>query len=303
MSTGDAHPGNANLPIGEDATRDKRGADLGSEEPANQETGVPSEVSTERWHSRWYLPHFESPERIQHVTLHLADSLAKEALDRMTLEVQGLPASKRKVELRKKVEGWADAGHGSCVLREPEIAAMAEKTLLHFDGERYHLLAWVVMPNHIHVLFEPINGWTMAKAVASWKKFTARKILAFQRQAGTRPLGNANLPIGESPGALDCSSVTPSCILANREIGVPRIGVPSAPVWHREYCDRFMRDERHLQNAIQYIHYNPVSAGLVDRAEAWVWGSARLANQEIGAPTAPIDRTRQRTEGPRDYWA
>src|SRR4051812_10411131 len=115
MSPRDATPGNANLPIGEDATRFHRGAVAPTENPAKPATGAP----TERWHCRWYIPHFESPGRIQHITLHLADGLAKEALDRMTLEVEDLPPSKRKVELRKKVEAWADAGHGSCILREP----------------------------------------------------------------------------------------------------------------------------------------------------------------------------------------
>jgi REP element-mobilizing transposase RayT len=277
MSPRDANPGNANLPIGEDATRFHRGADESSENFAKQELGAPGE----RWHSRWYIPHFESPGRIQHITLHLADSLAKEALDRMQMEVEGLPSSKRKVELRKKVEAWADAGHGSCILRDPQVAAMVQATLLHFDGQRYHLLAWVVMPNHVHVLFEPINGWTMAKAVGSWKKFTARKIIEFQRQVRTPNSGNVE--IGDSHGSGDCSAAEPRCILANREIGVPRGGNPDR-VWHREYWDRFMRDERHLQNSIKYIHYNPVTAGLVDCAEAWAWGSARLANREIGVP-------------------
>jgi hypothetical protein len=98
--------------------------------------------------------------------------------------------------------------------------------------------------------------------------------MEFQRQAGTPGLGNANLPIGESRLRR---------IRANQEIGVPR-GAPNAPVWHREYCDRFMRDERHLQKAIEYIDFNPVTARLVDYPEAWLWGSARLANQEIGVP-------------------
>jgi len=45
-------------------------------------------------------------------------------------------------------------------------------------------------------------------------------------------------------------------------------------VWHREYWDRFIRNERHFQQVVEYIHQNPVKAGLVERPEQWPWSSA-----------------------------
>ena len=69
-----------------------------------------------------------------------------------------------------------DAGHGCCLLREPAAACLVQDALLCFDGVRYRLLAWVVMPNHVHVLFQPLEGWTMARIVASWKSFTGRRL-------------------------------------------------------------------------------------------------------------------------------
>ena len=150
MANSNGTPGNANLPIGE-------GKD------ANREIGVPGQV----WHSRGYLPHFESSEATQHVTFHLADSLPQTALRRVEAELKTLPAEKRSVERRKRVEAWVDAGHGSCALRRPGIANMVQGSLLAFDSQRYRLLAWVIMPNHVHVLFQPINGWTVAEIVAA----------------------------------------------------------------------------------------------------------------------------------------
>jgi hypothetical protein len=151
-------PGNANLPIG--ASKD-----------AIHENGVPRNAATGAakavWHSRGYLPHFESAEATQHVTFHLADSLPQTVLLRWKAELAGLPTEKRDVEQRKRVDAWIDAGHGSCVLRSPPIAAMVQESLLTFDAQRYRLLAWVVMPNHVHVLFQPIPHWTVAKIVAS----------------------------------------------------------------------------------------------------------------------------------------
>ncbi len=249
-------PGAANLPIGsiEDAQN------------ANQEIGEPSEPSGSYWHSRGYLPHLESADKIQHVTFHLADSLPKSVLDRLEAELKRLPPEKQDVERRKRIEAWIDAGHGSCVLREAEIATMVQNSFLTFDGQRYRLLAWVVMPNHVHVLFQPLNGWTVAKIVASWKKFTARKICDYRRANA----GYANPPIGDAKNA-------------NQEIGDP-----SGRVWHREYWDRYIRDERHFQRAVEYIHQNPVKAGLVGKAEAWPWSSAWQANPGASSRAANL---------------
>jgi putative transposase len=242
------HSGNANLQIGAS--------------DANREIGVPGDdpVVGPGWHGRGYLPHFDSSEAIQHVTFHLADSLPKDVLNRLEAEVKPLPERRRDVERRRRIEAWIDAGHGSCVLREPSVAAMVQDALLFFQGQRYHLFAWVVMPNHVHVLFQPLHGWTVAKIVASWKKFTAKRICDHRRKTAA---GNANLPIGASD--------------ANREIGVPG----DESVWHREYWDRYMRDEDHFRQAVEYIHQNPVKAGLVARPEDWRWSSAHPGNANL----------------------
>ena len=292
---GDATPsGNANLPIGGLGQHQppRRGADeengegchgLGRDEGSRfcegkesghaiQEIGVPG---GEGWHGRGYLPHFDRSGVTQHVTFHLADGLAKATLERMEEELRKLPASRQDVERRKRIEEWIDAGHGSCVLREPAIAAMVQNGLHLFHGERYRLVAWVIMPNHVHVLFQPINGWTVAKIVATWKKFTARRI-SRHRQT----LRNANLPIGESN---DLAKGKTGTTERKQEDANPEIGVPesSERVWHREYWDRYMRDEEHFRQAVAYIHNNPVKAGLVARAEDWPWSSAHPGNANL----------------------
>lgn len=52
------------------------------------------------------------------------------------------------------------------------------------------------------------------------------------------------------------------------------LGVPGRSLWMRDYWDRFIRDEQHLETAIHYIHQNPVKAGLCQSAETWRWSSA-----------------------------
>ncbi|MHB8381756.1 MAG: REP-associated tyrosine transposase [Candidatus Binataceae bacterium] len=201
------------------------------------------------WHSRGYLPHFEGDQVTQHVTFHLADSLPQTVLLRLDAELKTLPAGKREAERRKRVDAWIDAGNDSCILREASIAAMVQGSLLAFDSQRYRMLAWVVMPNHVHALFQPMEGFSVATIVAAWKKFTARKICdaRLDRRAGD-------------------------------------------PVWHREYWDRYIRSQRHLEQAIEYIHLNPVKAGIAATAEEWRWGSASNANRGISAPENDANR-------------
>ena len=74
------------------------------------------------------------------------------------------------------IQDYLDAGHGSCVLRDDACRQVVENSLWHFAGERYHLYAYVVMPNHVHVLFQPMEGRTLSRIVADWKSFTAHKI-------------------------------------------------------------------------------------------------------------------------------
>lgn len=205
---------------------------------AIQENGAPRSA----WHSRGYLPHFESAEITQHVTFHLADSLPQSVLRRIEVELKSTQPPLRDARRREQLEAWIDAGHGSCLLRDPMIAAMVQECLLFFDAQRYRLMAWVVMPNHVHALFQPINAWTVARIVASWKKFTAHKICD--------KLGNSE----------------------HR---------PALPVWQREYWDRYIRNSAHLAQAIDYIHCNPVRARLAANPESWPWSSANPGSANL----------------------
>ena len=77
---------------------------------------------------------------------------------------------------RALAEAWLDRGHGSCALREPDLATLVENALLCFDGQRCRVLAWVVMPNHVHVLIGVFPNWPLRSLVKSWKSYTARAI-------------------------------------------------------------------------------------------------------------------------------
>jgi putative transposase len=62
------------------------------------------------------------------------------------------------------------------VLRRPELSAIVAESLLKFDGERYELTDFVVMPNHVHVLAAFPDEDSMLRQCDSWKHFTGREI-------------------------------------------------------------------------------------------------------------------------------
>jgi putative DNA methylase len=74
---------------------------------------------------------------------------------------------------RARLETYLNAGHGACYLRHPRIARLVENALLYFDGERYRMIAWVVMPNHVHTLIETFEGHPLHGILHSWKSYTA----------------------------------------------------------------------------------------------------------------------------------
>ena len=53
---------------------------------------------------------------------------------------------------------------------------MVANSLLHFDGERYALESYVVMPNHVHVLAGISGRGDMRQLCRTWKNFTAMQI-------------------------------------------------------------------------------------------------------------------------------
>ena len=202
--------------------------------------GVPpahSEAAAQ-WRSRGYIPHFDQPGALQMITFRLGDALPAETVRELAREFNGRGLAVR----RQRVEALLDAGHGACLLADSRVGAMVEQALVLFHGRRYRLLAWVIMPNHVHALIETWSGHPISEIGQAWKSFTAKE--------------------------------------ANRLLG--RAG----RFWQPEYFDRSVRDERHLSEAIRYIHDNPVKAGLVRDPGEWPFSSAVHTETQAGETPA-----------------
>jgi REP element-mobilizing transposase RayT len=141
-------------------------------------------------------------------------------------------------------------------LRDPRIAQITEDAMLHFHNQRYELLAWCVMPNHVHAL---VHVWQMPlwKVIQNWKIHVVtemRRLHLLERRAPSRREDQSS---SNSPRR--CSALQ--------------------SFWQREYWDTFMRDEDQERKAVRYVENNPVKARLCRVDKEWPFSSARFRNE------------------------
>jgi REP element-mobilizing transposase RayT len=158
------------------AQADRMSALRKMKDPAQKEYG---------WHSRGYLPHFDGGSIPQSITFRLFDSLPKAVLERWSIEVRTHSPKIVDLEMRKRIAAYLDQGHGSCYLKEPRIAKLVQDAILFFDKEKYLLSAWVVMPNHVHLVTTPLPGKPLARIIQSLKSFTANEANKLLERTGT----------------------------------------------------------------------------------------------------------------------
>jgi|GEM_PF-354482 len=133
------------------------------------------------------LPHRHQPGATVFATFRLADSLPRAALERWAeerehfLEAHPKPWDEKtwtayRRQFPERLEAWLDEAQGECLLRDERASSLVESALMHFDGTRYVLDVFAIMPNHVHVLFKPLAGHELSSILHSWKSFTAKEI-------------------------------------------------------------------------------------------------------------------------------
>lgn len=158
-------------------------------------------------HTRGYLPHVKREGVSYFVTFRLADALPKDVLLKFESERaeriarfqflrtavpergDAAPIGETLEDIERdylrKVERFLDTGCGQCWLRRPDLADLVAAALCHFEGQRYHLHAWVVMPNHVHAVVWPMPNYALSGIVQSWKRYTAREINKVLKRTGS----------------------------------------------------------------------------------------------------------------------
>ncbi|MBS3734558.1 MAG: valine--tRNA ligase [Phycisphaerae bacterium] len=145
------------------------------------------------------LPHWTAASGIYAVTFRLADALPRHVLDSWKQERQDIMARAERQERkltyqeRRELDNLYSArvdtalakGHGQCHLADERIAQIVADALKHFDGERYQLHAWAIMPNHVHVIVEPLDDHGLSDICQSWKSYTSKRANDILGRSGT----------------------------------------------------------------------------------------------------------------------
>ena len=157
--------------------------------------------------SSTFLPHWRVPGATYSVTFRLHDSMPLAALEdfrqrKKTLvkrleDLISQSGSRNSITalitIRSEIatlqesalESALHAAHGECWLKNPAVAEMVLGALKFFDGSRYTLHAWSIMPNHVHVVLCPLGNHDLEKIIHSWKSFSAKKANEMLNRSGT----------------------------------------------------------------------------------------------------------------------
>ena len=146
--------------------------------------------------TRANLPHWEQCGTTCYATFRLADSLPNEKLSSLREERSawlarhpepwdGATTAEYRNEFDGRVQKWLDAGYGSCIMKDTSCRLVVESVLRRFDRIRYILYAFVVMPNHVHILFTPLAGQTISSLLRQWKGVSAHKLNTLREMHGT----------------------------------------------------------------------------------------------------------------------
>jgi len=204
---------------------------------------------------RRHLPHYHPPGGVFFITFGLANALPRHVIaaleeDRqrelacIQSETPQAGLEQALYEAQKRAFGRYDAWLNRCRdgphwLKDARIARIVTEHIHALDGERYRLLAYCVMSNHVHLLLD--SGGYLSASVAAHRGRTA-----------PHPLADT-LRLLKGRTARYC----------NQALG------RSGAFWHHESYDHVVRDQGELVRILHYILTNPVKAGLVARWQDW----------------------------------
>lgn len=135
------------------------------------------------------LPHWQQYNVWHFVTFRLYDSLPEKIIKELNQKrMKWMSEHKNFLNLSdeekreyyllfsKRIEQLLDNGFGRCFLKDKNIAEIVAKALIYFNNKRYELDEWIIMPNHIHLLVKPYEGYKLSSILHSWKSYTANQI-------------------------------------------------------------------------------------------------------------------------------
>lgn len=213
------------------------------------------------------LPHFQPIGAIFFVTFRLHNTLPKdvwqELRDQFELARDKILREQTDVtealdELHRRSFGRFDhalehrANPDQHHLKDPRLAREVIKQLHRFDGDRYELLAYCVMSNHVHLLIDTK--------------------VQLQEEVDTHCWGEIDF----TPLHVIMKSIKgASAYFCNQLLG------KTGTFWQHESYDRVPRSPEEYARIVRYILLNPVKAGLVDHWEDYPYTYYKYADQLI----------------------
>jgi|GEM_PF-426132 len=230
------------------------------------------------------LPHREQPGCTYFVTWRLADSVPLDVLKQWKAEREVFlhhhpkpwdEATYREYAERfeKRLERWSDEGHGECHFRRIELRGVVAELFHRFDQERYDLVNYVVMPNHVHVLVRPYAWSGAALQPASGSAELQAEALQHTGDLQAKALHHSGRGLaGSVQGTVEYQHSLSGILkqwkgAAAREIN-KALG-RSATLWMDESFDHAVRSEAQLRKFREYVRENPTKAGLREGEFSW----------------------------------
>ena len=128
------------------------------------------------------------------------------------------------------------------------------------ERDRLQLFAWVIMPEHVHLLIRPPEGVTLGASLRSLKQSVGQRVVSRWRELRAPVLTRVTTPAG------------------------------TIRFWQKGGgFDRNVRDETEFTKEVRYVHHNPVTRGLVDKPEDWEWSSVRwwMGDRDVKLTCSP----------------
>lgn len=204
-------------------------------------------MNTDKEYYRRTLPHWQPPGATLFVTTRLAGSLPGSVIRQMknqhlssiekNSDISDVDGQRNQQTFFKSSsfsrwdEALESANTGPFWLRQPQIAGIVESALHYRYGKEFDLYAFCIMPNHLHIVFRPLEQNSepipLERIMHSLKRYTARE--------------------------------------ANKTLA------RQGSFWQAENYDHVIRNLEEMEKVILYVVYNPVKAGLVKDWEDWQW--------------------------------
>lgn len=106
-------------------------------------------------------------------------------LRRWEEEHQHLEKTRQRIDIWRRTEAYVDAGRGACWLRRQDVAECFMSHLYKNNGVNMDLKAWVIMPNHVHLLVGIPDGGSLPQLMKTLKGASARDVNMLLGRRGT----------------------------------------------------------------------------------------------------------------------